>query len=144
MVEQRVDGGFASVDQIYDAFGQASLFEELVNVPHGEWNALGRFEDESVASCDRVRQIPEGDHAGKIEGDDGGGDAEGLANHHLVDAASDVFQVVALHNHMNAAGHFDILDGAAHFGLGLGEGLAVFLRDDAGDVADVIFEKHLQ
>ena len=49
-----------------------------------------------------------------------------------------------MHHHGNAAGHFDVFDGAAHLGFGFGEGLAVFLRDDAGDVVDVIFEQHLQ
>ena len=100
------------------------------------------LEDEGVAGGDGVGQEPEGDHAGKVEGHDGGGDAEGLANHHFVDAAGHVFEVVALHHHGNATGDFDIFDGAAHFGFGFGEGLAVFLGDDAGDVVEVIFEQH--
>src|SRR5580693_5295637 len=144
VVNECVNHGFAAINQIHYAFGQASFFEKLVHEAHGERHALRRLENKRVAGGDGVRQIPERDHARKIEWHDGGGDAEGLANHHLVDAAGDVFEVVALHHHRNAAGHFDILDGATHFGLGLGEGLAVFLRDDAGDVADVIFEKHLQ
>ena len=144
MVEQRIDCGLASVDQIHYAFGQSGLLDEFVNVAHGERNALGGLEDECVAGRDGVRQIPERDHAGKIEGHDGGGDAERLADHHLVDAAGDIFEVVALHHHGNAAGDFDVFDGAAHFGFGFGESLAIFLRDDAGDVVDVIFEQHLQ
>jgi len=44
----------------------------------------------------------------------------------------------------NAAGDFDVLDGAAHFGFGFGERLAVFLGEDAADVIEVIFEQHLQ
>ncbi len=144
MVEQRVDRGFAAVDQIHYAFGQSSLFEQLIDVAHGERDALGGLQDERVAGGDRVRQIPERDHAGKVEGHDGGGDAERLADHHFVDAAGDVFEVVALHHHRNAAGDFDVFNGAAHFGFGFGEGLAVFLRDDAGDVVEVVFEQHLQ
>ena len=102
------------------------------------------FEDERVAGGDGIGQIPERDHAGKVERDDRRGDAERLADHHLVDAAGNVFEVVALHHHRNAAGDFDVLDGAAHLGFGFGEGLAVFLGDDARDVVDVIFEQHLQ
>ncbi len=49
-----------------------------------------------------------------------------------------------MHHHGNAASYFDVFDRAAHFGFGFGEGLAVFLRDDAGDVVDVVFEQHLQ
>ena len=44
----------------------------------------------------------------------------------------------------NAAGNFDVLDGAAHLSFGFREGLAVFLRDDARDVVDMVFEQHLQ
>ena len=144
MVEKRVDCGFTAVDQTHYAFGQAGFLQQFVDTAHGERDTLGGFEDEGVAGGDGVGQIPEGDHAGKVEGHDGGGDAEGLANHHLVDAAGDVFEIVALHHHGDAAGDFDVLNRAAHFGFGLGEGLAVFLSDDAGDVVDVVLEQHLQ
>src|ERR1700676_132847 len=144
MIEKRVNGGFATVDQAYDAFGQSSFFEELVDVTHGERDALGGLEDERVAGGDGVGQIPERDHAGEIKRDDGGGDSDGLADHHLVDAAGDVFEVIALHHHGNAAGDLDVLNRPAHLGFRFGEGLAIFLRDDAGDVVDVIFEEHLQ
>ena len=144
MIEQRVDGGFAAIHEIDDAFGQSGLFEEFVDVAHGERNALAGLEDESVAGGDGVGQIPERNHAGKVEGHDGGDDADRLADHHLVDAAGDVFEVVALHHHRDAAGDFDVFDGAAHLGFGFGEGLAVFHGDDAGDVVDVLFEQHLQ
>jgi len=49
-----------------------------------------------------------------------------------------------LHHHGNATGDFDVFDCASHLGFGFGEGLAVFLRDDAGNVVEVIFEQHLQ
>jgi hypothetical protein len=117
MIDERVDNGFAAVDQIHYALGQSGFFEQLVDVAHGERNALGGLEDEGVAGGDGVGQIPERDHAGKIEWHDGGGDAERLADHHFVDAAGDVFEVVALHHHGNAAGDFDVFDGAAHSAL---------------------------
>src|SRR4029077_7456235 len=138
VVEQRVDCVFPAVHETDNAFGQSSLFEEFVDVAHGERDALRRLEDERVARGDGVRQIPEGDHAGEVEGHDGSGDSEGLADHHFVDAAGNIFEVVALHHHGNAAGDLNVLDGAAHFGFGFGEGLAVFLGDDASDVVDVI------
>ena len=141
---QRVDHGLAAIDQIDHALGQAGLFQQFVDVAHGERHALARLENECVSGGDGVGQIPERNHAGKIERHDRGGDAERLADHHLVDAAGDVFQVVALHHHRNAAGDFHVFDGAAHLGFGFGEGLAVFRGDDAGDVVDVLFEQHLQ
>src|ERR1700719_4221217 len=144
MVKQRVDRSFSPVDQTYNPFRQSGFFEKFVNVAHGERDALGRLQDERVSRGDGVRQVPERDHAGKVEGNNGSGDAEGLANHHLVDAACDVFEVVALHHHGNAAGDLHVFNCPAHLSFGFSEGLAVFLRDDAGDVVDVIFEQHLQ
>ena len=144
MVEQRVDDSFAAVDQVDNALRQSGLLEQFEDVAHRERHALGGLEDEGVAARDRVRQKPERDHPGKVEGHDRGDDAERLANHHFVDAARDVFEVVALHHHGNAAGDFDVLDGAAHLGFGFAEGLAVFLGDDAADLVEVIFEQQLQ
>ena len=92
---------------------------------HGERDALGRLEDEGVAAGNGVGQKPERDHRGEIEGNDGGDDAERLADHHFVDAGSDVFEVVALHHHGDAAGDFDVFDGAAEFGFGFAEGFAI-------------------
>ena len=123
---QRIDRGFAAVDQVDDALGQAGLLEQFEDVAHGERHALDGFRMNVLPRGDRVGQKPERDHAGKIEGRDRGDHAERLADHHLVDAAGDVFEVVALHHHRNAAGDFDVLDGAAHLGFGFGEGLAVF------------------
>ncbi len=59
----------------------------------------------------------------------------------LIDARRDVFEVVSLHEHRDAAGDLDIFDGAAHFAFGLGEGLAVFHDDSAGELVDVVFEQ---
>src|SRR6202049_501843 len=140
VVEERIDSSFSSVDQIHYPFGQSSLFEQFVDVVHGERDALGRLDDERVSGSDGVRQIPERDHAGKVEGHNGGDDAERLADHHLVDAAGNIFEVVALHHHRDAAGYFDVLDGAAHLSFGFGERLAVFLGEDAADFIEMIFE----
>ncbi len=144
MIEQGVDYGFSAVHEVDYALGQAGLSEQFVGSLDGERNALGRFEDEGVAAGDGVGQKPERDHAGKIEWRDRRDYAEWLADHHFVDAAGHVFEVVALHHHGNAAGDFDVLDGAAPLGFGLGEGLAVFLSDDAAQFVDVIFQKLLQ
>ncbi len=67
MIEQRVDCGFTAVNQIHYAFGQARLFEKLVYVAHGERDALRGLQDEGIAGSDGVGQIPERNHAGKIE-----------------------------------------------------------------------------
>src|ERR1700732_2282363 len=144
VVEEGIDSSFSSIDQVHYAFGQSSLFEQLVDVVHGERDTLGRLDDEGVSGSDGVRQIPERDHAGKVEGHDGGNDAERLGGHHLVDAAGNIFEVVALHHHRDATAYFDVLDGTAHLSFGFGERLAVFLGEDAADFIEMIFEQHLQ
>src|SRR5207245_8443715 len=116
----------------------------LEGVVHGERHTLRGLEDEGISGRYGVGQKPERNHAGKIEWSDSGHNAERLANHCLVYATGHIFKVVALHHHGNAAGNFYVFDGAAHFAFGLGKGLAVFLRDDTGDVVEVIFEKLLE
>src|SRR6267378_3748721 len=111
---------------------------------HGEGNALGWLQDESISACDGVREEPVGDHRWEVEGHDGGDDSERLANLHLVNAGSHVLQVVALHHHGDAASNFDVFDGAAKFGFGFGKGFAVFEGDDASEIVEIFFEKIFQ
>ena len=144
MVDQRIDYSLAPIDETDHAFRQSGFFQQLVHVAHRERDALTRFQNKCVSCGDGVGQIPEGNHARKIKRHDRGGNADGLANHHLVDAASDVFEVVALHHHRDAAGHFHIFDGATHLSFGFGEGLAILRGDDASDVVDVLLEQHLE
>ena len=111
---------------------------------HGERDALGRLEDDGVSGDERVGQEPEGDHAGKVEGRDDGADAERLADGELVDAGGDVFGEEALGEDGGRAGDLDILDGAAHFATGFGEGFAAFERDGFGEFFEVFFEPSLE
>ena len=93
---------------------------------------------------DGVRQEPERNHPREIERNDGGDHAERLPDHHFVDAAGHVFQVVALHHGGNPASDFHIFDGAAQLGLGLGKRLAILGGEDTGQVLDLRFENVLQ
>ncbi len=113
MVAKRVYHFFSAVDEIYDSFGQAGFFQKLEGAMHGEGNALRRLQDESIAARDGIGQKPVRDHRRKIEGHDGGDDAEGLADLHFVHAGRHVLEVVALHHHGDAASDFDVFDGTA-------------------------------
>ena len=93
---------------------------------------------------DGVGQEPERNHPREIKRNDGGDHAQRLPDHHFVDAAGHVFQVVALHHGRNAAGNFDVFDSAAQFGLGLGKRLAILGGEDAGKILDLLFENVLQ
>ena len=93
---------------------------------HGERNALGRFQNESISARDGVGQEPVRNHRREVERHDGGDNSERLADLHFVHARSYVLEVVTLHHHGDAASNFDVFDGAAEFGASLGEGLAIF------------------
>ena len=140
MIAERVDDIFAAVDEIDDAFGQTGFFKKLERADHAERHALGRLQHESVAASDGVGQEPVRNHRRKIKGNDGRDDSERLADLHFIDARRDVFQVVALHHHGNAAGDFDIFDAAAQFRFRFAEGLAVFKSDEAREFVDMLFK----
>ena len=141
MVQQRIDSGFAADDQVHDAFGQTGLMQQLDQPPRGERHALGRLQNERVAAGDGVGQKPQRNHRREIERRDRRGDAERLADHDFVDAAGDIFEVVTLHQGRDAAGHFHVFDSALQFGPRFGEGFAVFLGGEAGDLVGVLFEQ---
>src|SRR5271154_3578283 len=144
MIAERIDHIFAAIDEIDDAFGQARFFKKFERTDHAERDALGRLQYKRVSAGDSVRQEPVGNHRGKIEWNDGGDDAERLANLHFVDAWSDVFQVVALHHHGNAAGDLDIFDASAQFCFRFAKGLAVFKSDQAREFVEMLFKQILQ
>ena len=141
MVEDGIHGLASAVDQTDDTLGKIQALDQAKGQLHRERHFFRRLEQEAVAAGDGVGQVPEGNHRREVERRDGGDDADGLANHAFVDAFGDVFEVVALHEHGNAAGDFDIFDGAAHLALGFGEGLAVLHDDGAGKFVDVVFEQ---
>ncbi len=102
------------------------------------------FKDKGISGGDGVGQKPEWNHPRKIKWDDRSHHSQRLPDHHLVDAASYIFKVVALHHHRNAASYLDVFDGPAPLSFGFGEGLAVFLSQDAAQFVDMFFEKLLQ
>ncbi len=136
MIKQRIDRGLAAVHQIHHALGQSDVLHQFKCPPHGERHALRRLQHESISGGDGVGQKPERNHPRKIKRNDRGDHAQRLPDHHFVDAAGHVFQVVALHHHGNAAGDFDVFDGAAQLGFGFGKSLAVFVSEDAGEIVD--------
>ena len=119
---------------------QAELFvEQLKEEVHRLGHFFGGFDDVGVARGEGIGQEPEGDHAGEVEGDDGRAHPHRLANHDFVYAAGHIFRKITLHHFGNAAGDFDVFDGAGHFGAGFGDGFAAFLGNGAGDGFHVSF-----
>ena len=105
---------------------------------------FGRLEDERVAAGDGERVHPHRHHGGKVERRDSGADAQRLAHGTRIDAARNVVQGIAHHEAGHAAGDFDHLDGAAHFGAGVVRCLAVFRGEDGRNFVGVLFEQRLK
>jgi len=143
MVEKGSTAAFPPLTRFTTPFGNPVFSRSSVNVAHGKRDALGWLEDKCVASRDGVGQIPERNHAGKVEGHDGGGDADGWRIIISSMPRAHIFEVVALHHHGNATATstFSI---ARRISAWLRRRSCRFLRDDAGNVVEVIFEQHLQ
>ena len=109
MIQNRIDRHRPAIHQIDHSFGQLKLVQQIKHALHCHRAALGRLQNECVAACQRIWQIPKCNHAGKIERRDRGAYAHGLPDHVLVNAARNVLRVIALHQHWNAAGHLHVL-----------------------------------
>ena len=86
----------------------------------GEGNAVAGLQHHGVSGGDGVGQKPQRNHQRKIEGRNDGANAERLAHHDFVDAGRHIFERVALHEHGNAAGDFDVFNAAAQFAFRFG------------------------
>ena len=83
----------------------------------------------------RQRKHPHRHHDRKIERRDAGGNAQRLAQAPVVDAAADIVRMHAGQQPRHAAGEFHDLDAARDFAIRVGQHLAVFPRDNRGQVA---------
>ena len=135
VVEDRVDGVAASVDQIEHAGRDlVDRVDQLEDQLRGSRVALGGLQDEGVAAGDRVGQEPERDHRREVERGDRGDHADGLADHLDVDAAGDALEVLALEQMGDSGGCLDRLDPAQDLAASVAERLAHVVGDEVGDL----------
>ena len=73
------------------------FFQKLKGQVHGQWAALRGLDDDRVASSNSIRQKPEGDHAGEVEGRNDGNNADRLPDHQFINTAGDILRDIALH-----------------------------------------------
>ncbi|OQA11674.1 MAG: hypothetical protein BWY63_03887 [Chloroflexi bacterium ADurb.Bin360] len=116
----------------------------MEDLDHGQRCAFGGLDDHSVATCQGVGQIPERNHAGEVEGTNRGDHADGLADHVFVNAVSDILRKIAQQQVRNTTRDLDILDGAAHLPARVIQHFAVFERDAARQVLEVLFQQSLE
>ena len=120
MLKQRIDRLLAAVHKIDNALRQTGLRKQFESVPHGQRHPLRWLQHQRIPAGDCIRQKPERNHPGKIEWRNRGNNSERLTDHSFVNSARDIFEVVALHHHGNAAGYFHVFDSATQLGLRLG------------------------
>src|SRR5579863_399559 len=80
--ERRTDLRAGAGDEIDDARGNASLFENLDKVIGGERRVLRGFDDYGVAADERGHHFPGRDGDGEIPGSDESADTDGRAHGH--------------------------------------------------------------
>ena len=93
MVEQRVDGLVPAVNHLHDRWREPRGIEQFEDPSRCDRHAFGGFQQEAIASGDRVRQKPERDHAREIEGRNRRHDPQRLADQMLIDARRDVLVI---------------------------------------------------
>ena len=144
MIADRLDDFAPAVDQIDHTGRQIALLEQLEHPLLRQRHLFRRLEDERVAADHRERQEPERHHGGKVERRDRGTHANRLPHRDAVDAAGNVLEPVAHEHRRRAARDLDALDAAAQASARLVQRLAVFGRDDARDLVEVLLEKLLE
>src|SRR5438445_66696 len=104
MREQGVDHVLRAVDQVEHAWRDAGLVCQLDDARRRKGDLLAGLQDEGVAGRDGVGPEPARHHGRKIEGSDGGEDAERLADILAVDPCRDVLERLPHHQGRDPAG----------------------------------------
>ena len=81
---------------------------------------------------------------GKLKGAIAAANTDGLTNHEFINTGCDILKVCALHERWDAAGDFDVFDGASHFALRLIKCFAALQCNGSGDVVQVFFKEVFQ
>ena len=144
MIEQGVDGPFVAIDELDDTGREACGVDDLKQQLCRHGHFLAWLEDKAVARRHGIGQEPERDHAGEVEGCDGGHHAQRLTEHVLVDSGGNVLVVHPLQEDGCATGHLDILDAAAHFTFTLCIRLATLVCDGACQGVKILLKQCLQ
>ena len=139
--EQGVDGFLVAVDHVENTGRQTCLHEQFGDPHRHRRIAFRRLEDEGVAAGDRGRAFPQRDHRRKIERRNTGDHAKRLPCGIDVDAGAGAFGELAFQQMRNAAGKFHHLKTALDVAFGVGKGLAVFRRQQLGEIVVFLLDQ---
>jgi hypothetical protein len=140
VVDQALDGRLRAVDGVEHAVREAGLLQQAGELHRAVGDQLRGLEHEGVPGGEGLREHPQRDHDGEVEGHDAGADAEGLVVDAAVDAAADV-ELFALGHVLEAEAVLEALDALEHVAAGLGEDLAVLVGDQPAELVEVALEQ---
>ena len=132
IVEDRIDNRLVTVDDIEDAGRQACFEEQFGDAQRHARVALGRLQDEGIATGNRRRNLPQRDHRREVERGDASDDAERLAHRIDVNAGAGAVGELALHHVRGTDADFDNLEAALDVAPGVGNGLAMLAGQQFG------------
>ncbi len=144
MGDDGVDHFLVAVDDAENALGQAGIAENVAQQVRQGGIAFRRLQDEGVAGRDGDAGHPHRDHRREIERGDAGADADRLAEGPDVDAGAGAVGEFALHHVRDAAAEFDHLQPALNVATAVGQHLAMFGTEHAGQFIHAGFDQFLE
>ena len=137
MTEQAVDCLLVAVDDVEYAVRKTRFLQQLGEAQRQRRIALGRLQHERVTARNRNRKHPHRHHRREVERRNAYAHANGRAHRPAVDVSADAVAMLALQEMRNARCELDHFHAARHRPFGIGQCLAVFLRDDLRQVLAV-------
>jgi len=126
MVAKRLHNIFAAVDEVFTTPWASGFFEKLESAVHREGHASDGFRDESISTGDGVgAKTSRKPSLRKLNGTMAATTPSGWRIC-ISSRRGYVLEIVPLHHHGDAAGDFDVFDGAAEVRASFGESLAIF------------------
>ncbi|MNV05399.1 hypothetical protein D3C71_957360 [compost metagenome] len=143
VVADRVHSHFAAVDHVEHA-GWNAGFERQLHQAHGHHRVLlGGLQHKGVARGNRHREHPQRDHGREVEGGDACAHAQRLQQGVGIDTTGHVVGQLAQLQVADAGGVFNHFEATEHITFGVGQGLALFCRQDGGQLGHVLADKLL-
>ena len=144
MGDDGVDHFLVAVDDAENALGQAGIAENVAQQVRQGGITFRWLQDEGVAGGDGDAGHPHRNHRREIERGDASADADRLAEGPDVDARPGALGELALQHVRDAAAEFDHLQPALNVATAVGQHLAMFGTEHAGQFIHAGFDQFLE
>ena len=133
----------AAMHHVQHASGDAGFQRQFAQADGGHGILLGGLEHEGVAGGDGHGEHPQRNHGREVERGDAGAHAQRLQDGVGVDTASHVVGEFAHLQRADVGSVLDHFQAAEHVAFGVGQGLALFTRQDGSHFLDVFADQLL-